>query len=74
VRSKSQDESEVGIIINEYKHTLATNKTFSLGFLRRQDNGVTHALAKATPFYICIHFFFYQVPPCVVHLIINEMT
>ncbi|XP_058775495.1 uncharacterized protein LOC131649754 [Vicia villosa] len=65
--------SEFSSIISSIRSLLDNFPNFEVKFVKRQANSVAHALAKAADSWTR-RSFFNMVPPCIDHLLINDMS
>lgn len=73
LHSTMVDHTELGDLIFSCKYLLRLNPHFKVQFVKRQANGVAHALARVSATRACSHVFSY-LPDCILSIIINEMS
>jgi hypothetical protein len=72
VVSKDRNVTEYGTAIEQCQCLLNLFPNCKVSYIRRQANRVAHELAQVARFYASPHIYDY-CPPCIEHIIINEM-
>jgi ribonuclease HI len=72
VVSKDRNVTEYGTAIEQCQCLLNLFPNCKVSYIRRQANRVAHELARVARFYASPHIYDY-CPPCIEHIIINEM-
>ncbi|KAH1094073.1 hypothetical protein GLYMA_14G110400v4 [Glycine max] len=62
---------QLGVIILDCKNLLSAFPNFSVNFVRRQTNGITHSLAKVVTSYAS-SYIHHTIPYCIQSTIMNE--
>ena len=68
-----EDASDFGCLIKKCKSLLSLGANLKLVFIRRQANGVAHALARAARSYVSSSFWL-EAPSCLVEALAFDMN
>ncbi|XP_058732901.1 uncharacterized protein LOC131604482 [Vicia villosa] len=73
LRTKHSGSSEFSLTVSSLQNLLLSFPNFEVKFIKRQANSVAHSLAKAANSW-SRRSNFHLIPPCIEHLLINDMS